>query len=124
VVDGLYPVFFAPMTDEDSRALPNGSDASSPPSSTADLTVEEILDNFRLRQKMGLTPDRVIQLEPSREDTLRLYRESVKAYEELYGPGGESDQRIRSPTAGPGRGMASASPSSPASILDDTANSA
>ncbi|KAF4697180.1 hypothetical protein FOZ60_011853 [Perkinsus olseni] len=112
------------MTDEDSRALPNGSDTSSPPSSTADLTVEEILDNFRLRQKLGLTPDRVIQLEPSREDTLRLYRESVKAYEELYGPGGETDRRIQSPTAGQGRSMANASPSSPSSVLDDTANSA
>ncbi|KAF4713954.1 hypothetical protein FOZ62_018998, partial [Perkinsus olseni] len=65
-----------------------------------------------------------IQLEPSREDTLRLYRESVKAYEELYGPGGESDRRIQSPTAGQGRSMANASPSSPSSVLDDTANSA
>lgn len=124
--------------DNDKRLpLPNAADTARP-LVTANLSVEELLDNFRLRQKMGLIPDRVVQLEPSQEDILRLYSESVRAYEELYAPysrsvkslrhipsfsGDRNDRRITSPTAGSDRSAVGAGPSSPSSSHDESRNS-
>ncbi|EER05207.1 hypothetical protein Pmar_PMAR027831 [Perkinsus marinus ATCC 50983] len=73
---------------------------------------------------MGLIPDRVVQLEPSQEDILRLYSESVRAYEELYAPYRDrNDRRITSPTAGSDRSAVGAGPSSPSSSHDESRNS-
>ncbi|KAF4672975.1 hypothetical protein FOL47_011164 [Perkinsus chesapeaki] len=102
------------MANTDS--LPNGRS-----SATADLSVEEILENFRLRQKLGLTPDRVVQLEPSQDDVLHFYRESVKTYEQLYSAGnksGQSEQRtsgtMKSPQTNAAVNLTPSSPSSDA----------